>query len=372
MDWSFTEEQEQLAALTREILIGSLTEERMRATAASASRLDLDVFRRLGEAGVLGVALPAELGGGGYGLLELCRVLVEIGRVVAPVPVWPTIVLGAMPIARFGNDEQRTWVRAAAQGDVVLTAALTEELNPNAATPVVEAVRSGGGWSISGAKTAVPAGPIAERILVPATTDAGVTVFVVEASDPGLSMHSQEVTDLSFEGSLELDGVQVGEDRVLGAVGQGAEIVPWMARHATVALCAQQLGVCERALELTAEYSKVRVQFDRPIATFQAVGQRLADAYTDVEAIRLTMWQAAWRLSEGLPCDAEIETAKFWASDAGHRIAHTTVHVHGGVGIDLDYPAHRYFVAAKRNEFALGSATEQLVALGASLASEPA
>jgi 3-oxocholest-4-en-26-oyl-CoA dehydrogenase beta subunit len=137
-------------------------------------------------------------------------------------------------------------------------------------------------------------------------------------------------------------------------------------------LCAVQLGVCERAIELTAEYAKQRVQFDRPIATFQAVGQRLADGFIDVEGIRLTTWQAAWRLSEDLPCDVEIDTAKFWASDAGHRIAHTAVHIHGGVGIDLDHPLHRYFVAAKRIEFALGAATEHLLGIGRTLADEPA
>ncbi len=159
---------------------------------------------------------------------------------------------------------------------------------------------------------------------------------------------------------------------MLGTSADGAEIVRWIVRHSTVGLCALQLGVCERALELTAEYSKTRVQFERPIATFQAVGQRLADAYIDVEGVRLTLWQAAWRLAEGLPADQEIATAKYWASDAGHRIAHTTVHVHGGMGIDLDYHAHRYFVGAKRIEFALGTATDHLRALGKQLAAEPA
>jgi alkylation response protein AidB-like acyl-CoA dehydrogenase len=111
------------------------------------------------------------------------------------------------------------------------------------------------------------------------------------------------------------------------------------------------------------------VQFGKPIGGFQAVAQRLADAYIDTEAIRLTMWQAAWLLDEGLPCDSEVATAKFWAADAGHRVAHTAVHVHGGVGIDTDYPLHRYFVAAKHNEFALGGATTQLRRIGAALAS---
>jgi alkylation response protein AidB-like acyl-CoA dehydrogenase len=127
--------------------------------------------------------------------------------------------------------------------------------------------------------------------------------------------------------------------------------------------------VVERALELTSEYARNRVQFGKPIGSFQAVAQRLADAYIDVEAVRLTMWQAAWRLSAGLPAGTEVATAKFWAADAGHRVAPAAVHVHGGVGIDLDYPLHRYFTAAKRCEFALGGATAQLRRIGAALAS---
>ncbi len=125
----------------------------------------------------------------------------------------------------------------------------------------------------------------------------------------------------------------------------------------------------ERALELTAAYARSREQFGKPIGSFQAVSQRLADAYIDIEGIRLTLWQAAWRLAEGLPSDTEIATAKFWAAEAGHRVAHTAVHVHGGVGIDMDGDVHRYFVAAKHNEFALGGATAQLRRIGVALAS---
>ena len=116
----------------------------------------------------------------------------------------------------------------------------------------------------------------------------------------------------------------------------------------------------ERALELTAEYARTREQFDRPIGSFQAVSQRLADDYIDIKGLRLTLQQASWRLSEDLPADAEVATAAFWAAEAGHRVAHTTVHVHGGVGIDMDHPVHRYFITAKQTEFALGGATAAL------------
>jgi acyl-CoA dehydrogenase len=366
MDWSFTEDQEQLAALTRQILTDTLTEERRREVHASDSRIDTNLWAQLARAGILGVALPLDVDGGGGGVIERCRVLVEIGRAVAPVHVLSTVV-AAEALALFGSPEQREFARAAAAGETVLAVALTEELNGDLANPTTTAEQVGHGWRLTGSKSAVAAGPAADIVLVPASTPAGPAVFLIRPSDPGVTLQRQQVTDMTYEAQLDLDGATVPEERAV--VG---DVVNWLIRHYTVGLCALQLGVCERAVELTAEYSKERVQFDRPIATFQAVGQRLADAFIDVEAIRLTLWQAAWRLSEGLECDAEIATAKFWASDAGHRVAHTAVHIHGGVGIDMDHPLHRYFAAAKRIEFALGSATDHLRFLGRALADEPA
>jgi 3-oxocholest-4-en-26-oyl-CoA dehydrogenase beta subunit len=149
-------------------------------------------------------------------------------------------------------------------------------------------------------------------------------------------------------------------------------VASWLTSQTTFGRSAFQLGVLERALELTADYAREREQFDRPIGSFQAVGQRLADAYIDVKGLRLTVTQAAWRISEDLPADLEVATAAFWAAEAGHRVAHTTVHVHGGVGIDVDHPVHRYFLAAKQGEFAVGGATGQLLHIGRELAESPA
>jgi alkylation response protein AidB-like acyl-CoA dehydrogenase len=193
-------------------------------------------------------------------------------------------------------------------------------------------------------------------------------VFLDDPAGDGVTVQPQRITGGSA-GRVVLDEVPVAADRVLGGPGAGRDITGWLLAHATVALCARQLGVLERALEMTAEYARNRVQFGKPIGSFQAVSQRLADGYIDVEAVRLTMWQAAWQLAAGRPSETAVATAKFWAADAGHRVAHTAVHVHGGVGIDLDYPLHRYFLAAKQNEFALGGATAQLRRIGAALAS---
>ncbi len=369
MDFTQNEDQRELAALTRKILADRVTQERLREVEAGGDRFDPALWADLASSGVLAAALPQSAGGAGLGLLEQCAVLTEIGRAVAPAPYLASVVLGSGAVARFGTaDQRRRWAGPAGRGELVLTAALSEEDGDDPRAPAVRAVRGAGGWVLSGVKTAVPAGPRADLMLVPAATADGITVFLVAPTDGGVTVQPQHVADGDADGRLVLAGVALDDDRVLGSPADGAQITDWLAARATVGLCAQQLGVVERALELTAEYARSRIQFGRPIGSFQAVAQRLADAYIDVEAVRLTMWQAAWRLASGLPCETEIATAKFWAADAGHRVAHTAVHVHGGAGIDLDGPVHRYFTAAMRGEFTLGGATAQLRRIGAALA----
>jgi len=379
MDFNQDEAARELAGLARKILTDRLTAERLRA-AEAGDGFDPALWADLAGAGILSAALPESLDGAGLGLLAQCSVLTELGRAVAPVPYLPSIMLGAGALARFGTGEQqRRWAVPAARGEVVLTAALAEEDGDDPRAPSATAEPAAGeptagepgagGWVLSGVKTTVPAAPPADLMLVPAATPPHVTVFLVTPADEGVTVQPQRVTGGSA-GRVMLDGVRLGADRVLGTPAAGREIAGWLLDHATVGLCALQLGVVERALEMTAEYARNRVQFGKPIGGFQAVAQRLADGYIDVEAVRLTMWQAAWQLSAGLRSDTAIATAKFWAADAGHRVAHTAVHVHGGVGIDMEYPLHRYFVAAKSCEFTLGGATAQLRRIGTALASE--
>jgi len=371
MDFTLSEAQTEIAGLARKILAGQ----------DSAPRQWTD----LAAAGVLAAGLPEPLGGAGLGFLEQCSVLAEAGRAASPVPYLSSLVLGAGAIAAFGTaEQQRRWAAPAGDGSVLLTAALAEEDSDDPASPSTRAERTGsadggaGGWRLSGVKTAVPALPRAGLVLVPATVTAGrpgkVLVFLVEPSDHGVGIAPQELTDSvhgaegADAGRLVLDGVRVDDSRVLGEPGRRGDVAGWLAARATVGLCAMQAGVVARALELTAEYARRREQFGRPIGSFQAVAQRLADAYIDVEAVWLTMWQAAYLLGGRPHGDAEaaaaVATAKFWAADAGHRVAHTAVHVHGGTGIDASYVLHRYFTAAKRAEFTLGGATAQLLRLG--------
>jgi 3-oxocholest-4-en-26-oyl-CoA dehydrogenase beta subunit len=363
MDFTSTEAAADLGGLVRTITESVCTPEHQRELDGLDERFDRDLWGKLIEADILSAASPEALGGGGFGVLEQVAVLVALGRQLAAVPYLESVALGAGALAKFGSEAlQQEWAVPAVNGAKILAVALDGEMGEGP----VQATASGDKYRLTGSRTQVAYGPIADAFLVPAETESGTRVFVVSAADPGVTVTALDTTGHGSVGHLDLQGVEAG--RVVG----GDDVVAWLTTRVTLGRSAFQLGVLERALELTAEYAREREQFDRPIGSFQAVSSRLADNYIDVKGLRLTLTQAAWRLSEELPADIEVGTAAFWAADAGHRVAHTTVHVHGGVGIDLDHPVHRYFLAAKQTEFAVGSATGQLLRIGRELAETPA
>ncbi|HEY8218094.1 MAG TPA: acyl-CoA dehydrogenase family protein [Acidimicrobiia bacterium] len=372
MDFSFSEEQQDLQGLATQILLGELSHERLKEIEGGDENFDRELWSKLAEAGVLGIALPEAQGGGGYGFLEVALVLEQIGRTVAPIPYY-AIAIAALPIARFGTDGQKSaLLPGVADGTTIVSAALTEA-GTDSLHPVTTAAPDGDGWVLDGVKDCVPSGPLADRVLVPArTAEGGIVVAIVDPTAPGVTRERQDTTNHHPEARLSLEGVRVGPGDVLGSADDGAEILQWTVERATAALCAIAIGICEEAVRMTAEYTKTREQFDRPIATFQAVGQRAADAYIDTEGVRLTAWQAIWRLSEDLPASTEVAVAKFWAADGGQRVVHAAQHLHGGMGVDRDYPLHRYFLWAKWLELSLGGATRQLLTIGRHLAAEPA
>jgi len=370
MDFDLTEEQQAVYDLAAQIFTDRLTAERFKEIDSSGDRFDRELWLELAKAGLLSISIPQAHGGAGESFLATALLLEQAGRYAAPVPILPTIVMGALPVARFGDAEQQERVlpRVVA-GELVMTAALVEPgTDPGA--PSTRARADGKGWRLSGSKTCVAAGTLAGTMLVPATTGEGtVGVFLVDASTPGFSITRLATTTGDPEAHIDLDGVPA---QALGDPAGGKEVVDWILTHATSAICSQLAGVCKQAVALTAEYTKSREQFDRPIATFQAVAQRAADAYVDAEAVWLTSRQAAWRLGEGLPAAEEVAIAKFWAADGGQRVVHAAQHLHGGVGVDRDYPLHRYFLMAKQLELTLGGATANLLKLGHILATQPA
>lgn len=364
MDFSRPEAADDLGGLVRTITESVCTPEHQRALDGLEQRFDRDLWSKLIDADVLSTTAPEALGGGGFGVLEEVAVLVALGRQLSAVPYLESVVLAAGAIAASGTAQlQHDWARPAIAGEKVLTIGLEGEMGQGP----VQAQPDGSGYRLTGSRTLVPFGPVADAFLVPAETDGGVKVFLVAAGDSGVTVSALDTTGHGSVGHLELSGVEVDGSRVVG----GAEALAWLTLRHGLGRAAIQLGVLERALELTATYAREREQFERPIGSFQAVSQRLADGYIDIKGLRLTLTQAAWRVSEGLPADIDVASAAFWAAEAGHRVAHTAVHVHGGVGIDTDHPIHRYFLAAKQTEFAVGGATGQLLRIGRELADTP-
>jgi 3-oxocholest-4-en-26-oyl-CoA dehydrogenase beta subunit len=369
MDLAFTEQQEAVRNLARQIVEGHVTSDRLREVEAGPDRFDRALWDALARAGLLGVGVPEEHGGIGGGMIEVCLLLEQAGAFVAPVPLWPTLVLGAASIARFGSPAQKAaLLPGVTGGETILTGALVEPDSDDPLSPHVLATWEGDAWRLEGVKTAVPAGHLADRILVPARSDAGTGVFLLDPRSGGVAVERQTATSGEITGLLTLDGAAVPEDDVLVDPGTNPGALAWIHDRALVGLCALQLGVAERALRMTAEYLSGREQFGRPLARFQAVQQRAADCYIDVEAMRWTTWQAAWRLDAGLPATNEVAIAKFWAADGGHRVLAAAQHLHGGIGVDMDYGLHRYTLRAKEIELTLGGATRQLVRLGAAMA----
>ena len=360
MDFTLTEDQQSLQGLAQDILSKEVTQERLDSLDSQGIWLDRDLWKQLADAGIVGAALQEDVGGGGLGLTELAVVLEQVGAHVAQVPLLEVLV-PALAIDRFGSDAQRQLLRGVADGSALVVGALTETGREDPARPAATASNVGGSWTVSGSKSAVPLADQAAKVLVPATNGDGTVLLLVEPTGltPAVTTHGLPVFD------MELDGTPAE------LLTDDPAAIGWLLDRAYVGIAATALGVSNKALRLSATYTSQREQFGRAVATFQAVGHRLADAYIDVEAIRLTTLQAVWLLDEGLPAHDEARIAKWWAAEGGHRVAHAAQHVHGGVGIDVDYVLHRSFTWSKYLEFTLGGATAQALSLGATLAAEP-
>ncbi len=359
MDFSFDESQQAAHDLAHQILSDKLTMERLMTIEASGEWIARAEWAELGNVGLIGIAFREDVGGGGLDEVAWGAVLQAHGETVAPLPLLASSLAG-MAIDRFGSDQQRQqWLPKVADGSVVLTLAIQEMLDDQLASP--RCVVDGG--TLTGSKAVVEWVDDATRVLVTASTSGGRGLFLVDPNGPGvtrteaLSTRTQPVMFLDFDGAPT---EAVGDDT--------SDSVAWLVDRAIAGVCATQVGVTHRALRLTAEYTSTREQFGRPVATFQAVTQRLADQYINVEGMRLTTFAALWRLAHGLDATEDVRIAKFWASSRATDVAHATQHCHGGMGVSVDYPLHRYTLWNKHLTTSLGAGTQQLRAIGAALA----
>jgi 3-oxocholest-4-en-26-oyl-CoA dehydrogenase beta subunit len=370
MDFAFTDEQLAVFEAASGLLSGLVTPERVMAVELSADAVDRDLWRALAEADLLGLGVPSAQGGAGYGLQELCLLLQAQGNVVAPVPLWATLVLGALPLARFGTEAQKEhWLPRVVAGEAMLTAALTGTAASVTGLPPVIASPEGQGWVLNGTELAVPQAHVAAAVIVPARTVEGdVVLALVDPASPGVSLERTVTTNREIHPHLYLADVAVSADDVLAGPDKGRAALDTLMVAATTALCALQVGVCEAALRQTAEYLNTRHQFGRPLSTFQGTMLRAADAAIDIEAMRVTLLNAAWLFDTGRDASDAATVAKWQASERGQRTVFATQHLHGGMGADITYPIHRYFLWGKQIELLLGGPSKQLSRLGAQIA----
>jgi len=361
MDFNFSDDQKAIRELAYKIFTDRASDEFLLAFSRSDETYDETLWQTLAEQGLLGVAIPEAAGGTGLGLVELCLVLEEQGRRVAPVPLFASLVLGGLPIVEFGSaEQQQRYLPALASGAAKFSAAIAELAMNAAVATTVTVTRVHNAWLLDGSKAVVPDGAVADFILVPATDASGQqSVFIVDTRAPGVCVQPVEIGLSGYRAAhLTLDNVTVGDNAVLGAVGQGADILVWLEQRANIGHCALQVGVTEEAMKRTAAFLGERKQFGVALGTFQALAMRMADSYIDVEGIRSTYWLALWRLSEGLDARAEVRAAKWWACDAAHRVVSSSQHI------------HRFFLMAKQISYSLGNASQQLEQLGRLLAQD--
>jgi len=301
---------------------------------------------------------PESAGGDNLGVGEAVHLFVAIGSKALDVPLLGTLAAMAV-LDRWGEDPRaRTYLPDIASGRAIFALAIAEPGADAIEYGQTTAIESNDGWQLDGTKAAVSFADRASRILVTAALpDDRAGLFLVDPGLAGVRLTEEVATTGARRWTVDLESVRLAKSDALTDPDAAATLQ----RHALLYLSAQQIGCAQRALDLAASYTSERRQFGRAIASFQAVANRLADAYIDLKALTWSVHDAADAVArERADADLAVATAKFWAAEAGHRIASTAQHVHGGIGVDIDYPMHRFYLRAKDIEFALGGASAQL------------
>jgi alkylation response protein AidB-like acyl-CoA dehydrogenase len=370
MEFGFSEAQRDVQELARRILGEQVSPDTLSAyDEYQAERYDNALWRQVATAGLVGLAVEEQYGGMGLGFMELALFIEETGRTLAPLPAVAHCVSAALPIQRFASQSLReSLLPGAVAGEIILSAALAEPLNEDPANPQAVSARADGeALVLTGRKICVPFANRAQRILLAARSEQGTAVVLLDPHAAGVTLVPMHVTSFEPQFELVLEAVRVAPGEVICRSG-GESIMQWAAERTLAAICAHQLGVTDHAMRMAASYTGERHQFDVPVSTFQAVGHRMADCYIDVECLRLSTWQAVSLLTAEAEATTEVQIAKIWAGDVGHRVSYATQHVHGGMGIDRDYPLWRYCLWMRHNEMTLGSSARHTALLGARLA----
>jgi len=356
MNFAFSEEQEELRKTVRSFLDQKSPETEVRRLMETDEGYDPAVWKQMGEQlGLQGLIVPEEFGGSGYSYVELGVVLEEMGRALLCAPYFSTVVLAGNALLHSGDDAaKKDYLPGIASGETIATLAFTEPSGKwDEAGITMEAMKKGDGWVLNGTKSFVLDGATASLILVAARTGKGVSLFGVEGDASGLTRTALSTMDQTRkQAKLEFNGTPA---RLIGTEGDGWKTLSTVLDLAAVALAAEQVGGAQKVLDMSVEYAKVRIQFGRPIGSFQAIKHKCADMLLEVESAKSAAYYGMWCASEmndELPSVASL--AKAYCSEAYFHSAAENIQIHGGIGFTWEHPAHLYFKRAKSSELLLG------------------
>ena len=372
MNFTFAEEQEMLRKMARDFLVDKCPKTTVKQMQDSEKGYSPELWQEMAGLGWMGLVLPEKYGGTEMSFLDLTVLLEEMGRSCLPGPFISTVVLGALPILESGTDEQKQkYLPGISAGKTIFTLALTEaSASYDPASVTVKATLDKDGYLINGAKLFVPDANVADFMLLVARTDEkaapdkGLTVFIVDAKSQGISHTVLKTIAHDRLCEVVFKGVKVPKENILGKPNQGWEVVQKVMQKAAVAKCAQILGSIQMMLEMTVSYAKERVQYDHPIGSFQVIQHYCANMSTDVDGSRFSTYQAAWMLSQGLPCVSEVVIAKAWANEAFGRVSTLAHQIHGAIGCTIDHDLQFYTRqgAAAALTFGSGDACREMLA----------
>jgi len=359
VNFAFSEEQEELRRTVRSFLEDKSPSAEVRRLMETEEGFDPAVWRQMAEQlGLQGLAIPEEYGGSGFTYVELVVVLEEMGRALLCAPYFSTIALAANTILHSGDDAARKeLLPGIASGETIATLAFTEDNGRwDAEGITMTATKSGGAYTLDGHKMFVLDGHTAGVIVVAARTGDGISLFQVAGDASGLGRTALQTMDQTRkQARLEFSGVPA---KLIGAEGKGWDTLGRVLDLAAVALAAEQVGGAQKCLDMAVDYAKVRVQFGRPIGSFQAIKHKCADMLLEVESAKSAAYYAGWaaaELNDELPVVASL--AKAYCSDAYFHAAAENIQIHGGIGFTWEHDAHLYFKRAKSSELLLGDPT---------------
>lgn len=360
MNFQMTEEQNSIVDMAARIFADFCTDERIQQFWSSDAAYDEALWESLREGGLAALILPESLGGSALGMTELCAVLECQGRHLGPAPLW-SHQLAVDALARFAADAPA--LLAGGLADASRLATLSLEGLHGARGLTLHAQVTAEGWQLRGCAVAVPLAGQAAVAVLPAQTSAGVRLFVIDLGQAGIERIDGRLTHHEPAADVRIAGVSLP---AAAALDEAA--LDWLAPRVAACLGALQLGVAGEALQRVVAYTRERVQFGQPIGAFQAISQKTADCLIDVEALRSSLWQLVWRLDSGLDAAGSAGVVKGWTCDTGHRVTHAAQHMHGGIGVDVSYPIHRYTYWSRAIEIATGGISASRAALGTWLA----